>query len=199
MPRITKVYTRTGDNGETSLGTGERIDKTAQRVEAMGAVDEVNAAIGMAMSHVMHDDLRSTLVEVQHALFHMGADLCVPENAKVDYPVPRITEGHVTYLESVMDRLSQELPPLENFVLPGGTPAAAALHFARSVCRRAEREVLRLDEQEPLSDAVTIYLNRLSDALFVMSRYDNKAAGCQDCVWDSRRAQPSTESGRSVT
>lgn len=187
VPRITKVYTRTGDNGQTCLGTGERIDKTARRVDAMGAVDEVNAAVGMALCHTMHDDVRAALVDIQNTLFHMGADLCVPEQAKAEYEVPRIQPVHVERLEALMDKLSASLSPLENFVLPGGTPAAAGLHFARTICRRAERTVLRLHVEEPVSEALRAYINRLSDTLFVMARYDNQAAGQTDVVWDSRR------------
>lgn len=187
VPRITKVYTRTGDNGETCLGTGERIEKTARRIEAMGAVDEVNAALGMVLCHTMPDDLRTALLEIQNTLFHLGADLCVPEAAKVDYEVPRIAAAHVARLETLIDDLNATLSPLDNFVLPGGTPAAAGLHFARTLCRRAERSIYRLHKEEPVSEALRAYINRLSDTLFVMARVDNRAAGRADVIWDSRR------------
>jgi len=186
MPRLTKIYTRTGDDGETGLGSGARVRKDHPRVEAYGAVDEVNAALGVALATSPHADLAAALRAIQNELFHAGADLCIPEDAKAAGVGPRIEPRHTRGLETLIDRLNAELPPLENFVLPGGTPAAAQLHLARTICRRAEREVLRLAAAEAINPEIVRYLNRLSDALFVMSRYDNRAAGVAEPVWDSR-------------
>ena len=193
MPRITRVYTRTGDDGTTGLGTGQRVPKTAARVEAYGTVDELNAAIGAVLACELHapaDHARTPLADalrrIQNELFHCGAELCVPEADKAKTPGPRITAEHVTGLERLMDTLSENLPPLTNFVLPGGTPAAAQLHVARAVCRRAERDVLRLAAEEPVGPHVVPYLNRLSDCLFVMARAENQAAGVPEPIWDSR-------------
>ena len=186
MPRITRVYTKTGDDGTTGLGSGGRIAKDAPRIEAYGTVDELNSWIGVALAAGVHDPVASTLRTIQNELFHLGSDLCMPEADKKQKPVPRIEERHVLALEKLMDRLSNELSPLENFILPGGSPAAAALHVARTVCRRAERRVLSLSRQEAIGSHVIPYLNRLSDALFVMARYENKRSGSADTLWDSR-------------
>lgn len=186
MPRITKVYTRTGDDGTTGLGTGQRVPKTAVRIEAYGTVDELNSQIGAALAVDVTAGLVEPLKRIQNDLFHAGAELCTLEIDESCHPGPRIELRHVNALESLMDRLSAELPPLDNFILPSGTPAAVALHLARAVCRRAERRVLTLAEQEPVGEALRQYLNRLSDALFVMARYENKQAGVAETTWDSR-------------
>lgn len=186
MPRLTRIYTRTGDDGTTALGTGARVPKTAQRIIASGAVDELNSTIGLALAARPVEGLFEPLRRIQNELFHLGADLCVPESDKPGTPGPRIEERHATALETLMDALSDELQPLDNFILPGGSAAAAALHVARSVCRRAEIEVIRLAQAEPIGPHVVAYLNRLSDALFVMARYQNQATGVQDPLWDSR-------------
>lgn len=186
MPRITRVYTRTGDAGETGLGTGARVPKTSPRIGAYGTVDELNSHIGVALASGVHADLAGPLRMIQNELFHLGADLCVPEPDKARQPGPRIESRHIVALEALMDRLSESLAPLENFILPGGTAAAAALHVCRCVCRRAERDALLLAEEEPISAQVVPYLNRLSDALFVMARYQNQASGVRDPLWDSR-------------
>jgi cob(I)alamin adenosyltransferase len=186
MPRITRVYTKTGDDGTTGLGSGARIAKDSPRIEAYGTVDELNSQIGVALAAGVQDPVASALRTIQNELFHLGSDLCIPEEDKKRTPVPRIEERHVLALETLMDRLSKELSPLENFILPGGSPAAAALHVARTVCRRAERRVLSLSRREPIGAQVIPYLNRLSDALFVMARYENKRSGSADTLWDSR-------------
>jgi cob(I)alamin adenosyltransferase len=186
MPRITKVYTRTGDNGTTGLGAGGRVAKDSPRIEAYGTVDELNSQIGLVLASGVNDDIAAALRSIQNDLFHLGSDLCVPEEEKERRPVPSIEERHVAGLESLMDRLSEELPPLENFVLPGGTPGAAQLHVARTVCRRAERLVVALARREPVGPHTVKYLNRLSDALFVMARHENKRRGVPDVLWDSR-------------
>jgi cob(I)alamin adenosyltransferase len=186
MPRITKVYTRTGDDGTTGLGAGGRVGKDSPRIEAYGTVDELNSAIGLALAMGVNDALAPALASIQNDLFHLGSDLCVPEEEKVSRPVPRIEPRHVTALEDLMDRLSEELAPLENFVLPGGTPSAAQLHVARTVCRRAERVVIALSRSEKVGPHTIHYLNRLSDALFVMARHENKRRGAPDVLWNSR-------------
>jgi len=186
MPRITKVYTRTGDDGTTGLGTGRRVAKDSLRIEAYGTVDELNSQIGAAIASGVAEGLRGPLATIQNELFHLGSDLCIPEEDKAATPVPRIEERHVDALESLMDRLSASLPALENFILPGGTPAAAQLHVARAVCRRAERLLVALARDERIGSHTVPYLNRLSDALFVMARYENKTRGVPDVLWDSR-------------
>lgn len=186
MPRLTRIYTRTGDDGTTGLGTGQRVPKTAERIEAYGIVDQLNAEIGVALASEPVADLVEPLKRIQNELFHCGADLCVPEADKAQWPGPRVTNQHIEALETLMDDLSASLPPLENFILPGGTLAAAQLHVARTVCRNAERAVLRLHEREPVSPENVKYLNRLSDALFVMARFQNQKAGVPDPLWNSR-------------
>jgi len=186
MPRITKVYTRTGDDGTTGLGGGRRVPKDALRIEAYGTVDELNSAIGAALAAGLVSEAADPLTRIQNDLFHLGADLCILEEDKTRVPAPRIEARHVEELERLMDRLSEELPPLENFVLPGGSPGAAALHVARTICRRAERLVVALSRKEAVGTHTVPYLNRLSDALFVMARFENRRRGVPDVLWDSR-------------
>ena len=186
MPRITRVYTRTGDDGTTGLGGGERVPKDSLRIEAYGTVDELNSQIGVALAIGLNDAISAPLSKIQNDLFHLGSDLCIREEDKKRVAVPGIEGRHVDALEKLMDRLSEELSPLENFILPGGCPGAAALHVARTVCRRAERRVLALSRQEAVGPFTVTYLNRLSDALFVMARYENKRRGRPDVLWDSR-------------
>jgi cob(I)alamin adenosyltransferase len=185
MPRITRVYTRTGDDGTTALGSGQRVPKDSPRVAVYGTVDELNSVIGTVLAAGVHESLVPALKAIQNDLFHLGSDLCVPE-ADRERPLPRIEARHVEGLEALMDRLMAELPPLEEFVLPGGSPAAAQLHVARAVCRRVERESIALSRQEAVSSAASRYLNRLSDALFVLARYENKMKQQPDVTWDSR-------------
>jgi cob(I)alamin adenosyltransferase len=186
MPRITKVYTRTGDDGTTGLGGGQRVGKDSARIEAYGTVDEVNSVLGVALASGLSDAIAEPLRNIQNELFHLGSDLCILEDDKAKRPVPRVEERHVLALEKLMDRLSEELPPLENFILPGGSPAAAHLHVARTVCRRAERLVVALARSESVGPWTVRYLNRLSDALFVMARYENRKRGVSDVLWNSR-------------
>jgi len=185
MPRITRVYTRTGDDGSTALGDGVRVAKDAARVRAFGTVDELNSMVGVVRAAGLHEDLIQAMARVQNELFHLGAELCRPPAAGAPEG-PCIQEHHVQELENLMDRLMADLPPLENFVLPTGTPAAAHLHMARAICRRAERRVLTLSREEPIGPHALIYLNRLSDALFVMARYENLRHHVPDTTWDSR-------------
>jgi len=186
MPRITKVYTRTGDDGTTGLGSGRRVPKDSARIEAYGTVDELNSQIGAALAVGLDRQLTEALRTIQNELFHLGSDLCVLEEEKERLPVPGISKRHVEALEALMDRLSDNLPPLTNFVLPGGSPGAAQLHVARTVCRRAERLVIALTRVERIGPFLISYLNRLSDALFVMARYENQKRGIAEPVWDSR-------------
>jgi cob(I)alamin adenosyltransferase len=186
MPRITKVYTRTGDDGTTALGSGGRIGKDSPRIEAYGTVDELNSVIGAALAAGLNETIAPALASIQNDLFHLGSDLCVPEEEKERRPVPRIEARHIAALETLMDRLSEELSPLENFVLPGGAVGAAHLHVARTVCRRAERIVVALSRRERVGPHTVQYLNRLSDALFVMARHENRRRGVPDLLWNSR-------------
>ena len=186
MPRITKVYTRTGDDGTTGVSGGHRVRKDALRIEAYGTVDELNAAIGVVTTSSPEVALHQPLAEMRNKLFHLGAELSVlPEDLEASQG-PRIRQADTDGLEHLMDQLSENLPPLENFVLPGGTAAAAQLHVARTVCRRAERLLVALAQKETVREQALVYLNRLSDALFVMARYDNAASGVEDVLWDSR-------------
>jgi len=187
MVVLNKIYTKTGDAGTTALGTGARVDKFSQRVTAYGTVDETNAAIGIARLKVPETEarVRDALMRIQNDLFDLGADLCVPDSDETLAWTPlRVAESQVDRLEREIDEMNGEMEPLKSFVLPGGTPAAADLHLARTICRRAEREVVLLasDENEAVSDAALMYLNRLSDFLFVASRYLN-GRGKADVLW----------------
>lgn len=186
MPRLTSIYTRKGDDGTTALGGGQRVPKDARRVQAYGTVDELNSAIGVALASGLAARLAETLPNVQNTLFHLGSDLCFLEEDKVRYRLPQIEERHIVALEDLIDELNDAVGPLENFILPGGTVGAANLHLARTICRRAERDVTALAGEEPVGPFVLKYLNRLSDALFVMARYENKMRGMAEPLWNSR-------------
>ena len=187
MVKLNKIYTRTGDDGTTGLGTGERVAKDCVRVQAYGTVDETNAAIGMARIHLTSADAKidAMLAGIQNDLFDLGADLCVPDRGeKLTYEPLRITAGQAKRLENEIDALNAELNPLNSFVLPGGSAAAAALHVARTVARRAERLIVALQALpgEPVGRPAVAYVNRLSDFLFVASRYVNDK-GHKDVLW----------------
>jgi cob(I)alamin adenosyltransferase len=167
--RLTRIYTRTGDGGTTGLADGSRVAKDEPRIEAIGAVDELNSVIGMLLAERLPKDLRGCLTDVQHDLFDLGGELSVPGHALM-------TEAHVTRLERQLDRLNAELPPLKDFVLPGGARAAGCAHVARAVCRRAERRVVTLSARKPALPFAVRYLNRLSDLLFVLARVLNRRA-----------------------
>ena len=186
MPRLTTIYTRKGDEGETSLGGGQRVPKDSARVAAYGTVDELNSALGVALAHGLSPRLMETLPVIQNQLFHLGSDLAFREEDKQKNPLPQIEERHVQKLEEWIDDLNEVVGPLRNFILPGGTPGAAQLHAARTVCRRAERAVLTLARAEPVGPWVMPYLNRLSDLLFVMARYENRERGNAEPLWNSR-------------
>ena len=186
MVRLTRIYTRGGDKGETSLGDGSRVKKHALRVTSYGTVDEANAAIGMARLHTIapdNADVDVMLSRIQNDLFDLGADLCTPivENETPGQAL-RILQTQVDRLEREIDALNGQLAPLTSFVLPGGTPAAAALHVARTIVRRAEREIAALVEHEAVNPHALAYANRLSDHLFVLSRYIN-ARSVGDVLW----------------
>jgi cob(I)alamin adenosyltransferase len=186
MVALNRIYTRTGDDGTTGLVTGERRPKHDLRIEAYGTVDETNACIGLVRLHTGQDTiLDAMLARVQNDLFDLGADLATPENGKPQRRVPlRISDAQVERLEHELDGLNEALSPLRSFVLPGGAPAAAALHLARTVCRRAERLVVALNDKpdEEVSPAAIKYLNRLSDFLFVAARHANQR-GDGDVLW----------------
>jgi cob(I)alamin adenosyltransferase len=184
--RLTKIYTRTGDDGTTGLGDGSRIDKDSLRVEAMGQVDHLNAFVGAVLSQQgVPEEVAGYLSDVQHDLFDLGAELCIPG-------LTRITDVHVERLETQLDRLNENLGRLQDFILPGGTPAAAQAHLARTACRNAERTVLALSRQDPIVNApLRRYLNRLSDFLFVVARELNRSAGRPDVVWIQRKGETS--------
>ncbi|MFG1412583.1 cob(I)yrinic acid a,c-diamide adenosyltransferase [Xanthobacter sp. VTT E-85241] len=188
MVKLNKIYTRTGDDGTTGLGTGERVSKYDARVEAYGTVDETNAAIGLVRLHLADTpDLDAMFARIQNDLFDLGADLCTPERPGAPppaYEALRIVPAQVDKLEVDIDRLNADLSPLRSFVLPGGTPAAAYLHLARTIARRGERQMVALAQTpgEKVGPAAIQYMNRLSDLLFVASRYVN-GRGAGDVLW----------------
>lgn len=183
MPRLTKIYTRTGDDGTTALGGGQRVAKDALRVAVYGTVDELNSQLGVALATGLCERLAEVLPEIQNELFDLGSDLCFIEADKQKYPIPQVEARHVARLEALIDELNAAVGPLQNFILPGGTLGSAHLHVARTVCRRAERDAATLARDEPIGAHVMSYLNRLSDALFVMARYENYARGVAEPLW----------------
>jgi len=174
--RLSKIYTRTGDAGETGLGDGSRTSKDSLRVEAFGTVDELNSVVGTILVHEVPEPSRSYLIAIQHDLLDLGGELCIPGYSAV-------TNEMVERLEGWLDELNDELEPLKEFILPGGGPAAAACHHARTVSRRAERRVVTLADAESVSEPALGYLNRLSDLLFVMARHLNRVTGHGDVLW----------------
>jgi cob(I)alamin adenosyltransferase len=187
MVKLTRIYTRGGDKGKTSLGSGKRVAKHDPRVAAYGTVDEANAVIGIARNYTATDDeADAMLAHIQNDLFDLGADLCTPEEPGTDPETAkaalRIVDAQVERLEREIDRMNAELEPLNSFILPGGNLAPAALHLARTVVRRAEREITALAETEPVNPAAIRYINRLSDHLFVLARWVNDR-GRWDVLW----------------
>jgi cob(I)alamin adenosyltransferase len=178
--RLTKIYTRTGDDGTTGLGDGSRLQKDSLRIEAIGLVDMLNSFIGKVLSHEVPGAVRECLIDVQHDLFELGAELCLPG-------VTKIEETHLARLERTLDTFNADLPGLKEFILPGGSPAAADAHLARTACRNAERSLVALGKAEPGGDGGRRYLNRLSDLLFVLARVINRAAGQPDVLWQQGR------------
>ena len=180
--RLSKIYTRTGDAGTTGLGDGRRVDKDTPRIEAIGCVDELNSLVGVLLAQRLPEEIAQTLTVVQHRLFDLGGELAVPE-------MQAMSEAHVEALERALDGLNATLPPLEEFILPGGSPAAAHCHHARAVCRRAERRLLHLARQpdETVNGTALKFLNRLSDLLFVMARALARQNGGKETFWDRTR------------
>ncbi len=184
MPRLTKIYTRTGDDGSTALGTNQRVPKDHIRVEAYGAVDELNALLGLALAQGLSDLLQKSLLSIQNQLLHLGADLAIPPDENQE--TPRIQTQHIESMEKLIDEINAVVGPLQNFILPGGAPGAAVLQVARAVCRRAERRTVSLARQESVRPENLRFLNRLSDLLFVMARYENHQQNIEEPLWDSR-------------
>jgi cob(I)alamin adenosyltransferase len=184
MPRLTKISTKTGDLGETSLGSHQRVGKDSMRVQSYGTLDELASHIGLVLSHGPTDRVAQELLRVQSELLHLGAQLSHVEEGDEMRTLPRIEERHIQRLSDLVDAFAEELGPLANFILPGGTRAAAQLHVARTVCRRAERLVVALMRDDPVPPTAVPYLNRLSDLLFLMARYENKSAGVPEQLWD---------------
>jgi len=179
--RLSKIYTRTGDDGTTGLGDGQRVPKDSPRVEAYGTVDELNSAIGMILaSDNLMPVIADCLTRIQNQLFDLGGELCIPATKTM-------TSGSVKGLETTLDEFNADLPPLKDFILPGGTPEAAACHLARSICRRAERRTWQLARTETVNEYSLKYLNRLSDLLFVMARTLNRHAGHDEPLWGHRQ------------
>ncbi|MFZ6718576.1 cob(I)yrinic acid a,c-diamide adenosyltransferase [Undibacterium sp. Ji49W] len=178
--RLSKIATRTGDAGTTGLGDGSRIAKDALRVHAMGDVDELNSQIGVLLCEDMPEQMKHELVSIQHDLFDMGGELCIP-----GYTM--ITEAQVTRLDALLEKYNADLPPLKDFILPGGSRAAAIANVCRTVCRRAERAIVSVGAAETINEAPRQYMNRLSDLLFVLSRVLNRYAGGSDVLWEKER------------
>jgi cob(I)alamin adenosyltransferase len=180
--RLSKIVTRTGDKGTTGLSGGARVDKTHPRIEAIGEVDELNSFIGLLLTHALPELIRETLVTVQHHLFDLGGELATPGSVVLQ-------EEHRQRLEAVVEQLNAGLPPLKEFILPGGSPAAAVCHVARAVCRRAERRVVGLHREEAINPETLRYLNRLSDLLFVMARILAREQGGKEVYWERDRGE----------
>ena len=174
--RLSQIYTRTGDAGETGLGDGSRVPKDGLRIGALGEVDELNSCIGLLLAETLPDSVRAALEGVQHDLFDLGGEVCIPGHSSMK-------DVQVDRLEKLLDGFNADLPPLKEFILPGGTRAAARAPLARTVCRRAERALVSLANHEPVSEVSRVYLNRLSDLLFVLGRVLNRAGGGSDVLW----------------
>ena len=174
--RLTKITTRTGDKGTTGLGDGTRVLKSALRVAAIGDIDELNSMLGLLLTEPLPDEVRSTLTRIQNELFDLGGEVCIPGHVV-------LTDTHVLFLDCEISRLNAGLPPLKEFILPGGSRAAACCHLARTIARRAERALVALSQSEKISPLALQYLNRLSDLLFILARNLNRHAGVGDVCW----------------
>lgn len=179
--RLSKIYTRTGDKGTTGLGDGSRTDKDSERIEAIGCIDELNSILGIVQTCKTPESIHNCLASVQHNLFDLGGELSIPSAST-------ITKDNSAYLEKELDRLNVDLPPLKEFILPGGNLPAAHCHHARSVCRRAERRILSLSRKESINPASLVYLNRLSDLLFVIARVLARVDGGKEIFWQHHRS-----------
>ena len=180
--RLSKITTRTGDAGETGLGDGARVGKDNPRIQLLGDIDELNSCLGVLLAEKLPKDIRQALLRVQHDLFDLGGEVCIPGHSM-------ITEQHVTRLEQLTQAYNAKLQPLKEFILPGGSRAAAAAHLARAVCRRAERSLVALGRREAVGERARQYLNRLSDLLFVLGRVLNRVAKRGDVLWQHRRGK----------
>lgn len=187
--RLTKIYTRTGDGGMTGLGDGSRVSKDSLRIEAMGDVDELNCTIGVLLTEALDPAMVELLTSIQHDLFDLGGELSIPGYRTLQ-------ESHVIALEQALDTYNAQLPPLKEFILPGGSRAAAFCHVSRTVCRRAERRIVSLADAESISPLCQQYLNRLSDLMFVLARVANRAAGSGDVLWRRDRGTTSESAGK---
>jgi len=174
--RLSKIYTRTGDKGDTSLGDGSRVDKDHIRIEAIGTTDELNSIIGMILAHDIPEEMKNCFNKIQHHLFDLGGELCIPGHNALD-------ESYITYLEATLDSFNENLPMLKEFILPAGGKATSTCHLARSVCRRAERRVVSLAKDETVSPFSISYLNRLSDLLFVIARVLARSENGSEVLW----------------
>lgn len=178
--RLSKLYTRTGDAGTTGLGDGSRIDKDSLRMQAIGDVDELNCTLGLLLAEAVREDIAALLTDIQHDLFDLGGELSIPG-------MQLVKDGAVEKLEAAIDRLNEEVPPLKEFVLPGGGRQGAAAHLARAVCRRAERRVVTLNREQAVNAAAARFLNRLSDLLFVVARIVARESGAGEVMWSRER------------
>ncbi len=181
--RLTRIYTRTGDDGTTGLGDGSRVSKDSARVCAYGTIDELNSALGMVLAQDLPEPVRECLVQTQHDLFDLGGELCLPGTEMIH-------AADVERIEATLDRFNEDLPPLRDFILPGGGMAASCCHLARTVCRRAEREVVTLSHHDAVRPEALRYLNRLSDLLFVLARVIARASGHGEVLWQHARRRP---------
>ena len=184
--RLSKITTRTGDDGSTGLGDGTRVPKNALRVNAIGDIDELNSMLGLLLSEPLPDDARATLTRIQNELFDLGGEVCIPDHLVM-------TNEHVAFLDFEINRLNAGLAPLKEFILPGGSRAASCCHLARTVSRRAERALVGLGQTESVSTHARQYLNRLSDFLFVLARTLNRHAGVADVCWQRRSTQAAAD------
>lgn len=179
-----KIYTKTGDKGQTSLFGGQRVWKDDLRINAYGTVDELNSVLGVAVTEIQSEEIKNIVLSIQNDLFTLGSDLASPlEKEPKNFIIPRIEDRFALRLESIIDKYDSQLPALKNFILPGGSKGASILHLARSVCRRAEREVITLAQNVEIGSAIVVYLNRLSDLLFVLARFENKYNGKSETNW----------------
>lgn len=178
-----KIYTKTGDKGDTGLFGGERVSKDSLRIEAYGTVDELNSSLGYAITEILNEDVKKILLKIQNYLFQIGSDLAAPDLESKNKFIVRLDGETISELEHQIDKFETKLPTLKNFILPGGAKSAALLHIARTVCRRAERRVVALKTQEIVNDNIVIFLNRLSDLLFVLTRIENMEAKIPDTPW----------------
>ncbi len=183
--RITRVYTKTGDKGETSLVDGSRVSKSSKRVDTFGDVDELNSILGISLQHISDDEIWDLINTIQNDLFILGGDLATPSNFEIE--IPRISPDMIKKLENLIDTYHEEVGDLKEFILPAGKEASPYLHLARSVCRRAERKLVDLSNDEKVNDYATVFLNRLSDLLFVLARVVNKRAGFDETYVDFKK------------